>query len=157
ILGGDTNMAVGFNSIVLGGVLNQTLGDYSLAAGTRAKANSKGCFTWGDSTSADISCTTPALASGVLNADNRFVVRATGGVYLNVDKNNLNSFVKLDPGAPTWANGSDRNIKHDIVKVDAKAVLEKLDSFPISTWRYNGEVSGALHMGPMAQDFYAAY
>jgi len=28
---------------------------------------------------------------------------------------------------------------------------------PVSTWRYRAEESGARHMGPMAQDFKAAF
>jgi hypothetical protein len=41
--------------------------------------------------------------------------------------------------------------------VDIHDVLERVAALPISTWSYlwdNGEVR---HMGPMAQDFYAAF
>jgi hypothetical protein len=41
--------------------------------------------------------------------------------------------------------------------VDIHDVLERLAALPISTWSYlwdNGEIR---HMGPMAQDFYAAF
>lgn len=30
-------------------------------------------------------------------------------------------------------------------------------TLPISTWRYRTESSGAVHVGPMAQDFHAAF
>jgi hypothetical protein len=34
--------------------------------------------------------------------------------------------------------------------------LDRLSRIPISTWNFIGD-DGALHMGPMAQDFYAAF
>lgn len=36
-------------------------------------------------------------------------------------------------------------------------LLQKLVDLPISTWRYNSEEPGIRHLGPMAQDFMAAY
>jgi hypothetical protein len=36
-------------------------------------------------------------------------------------------------------------------------VLDRLAALPISSWRYRTERSGALHVGPMAQDFHAAF
>lgn len=50
---------------------------------------------------------------------------------------------------------SDRNAKADIVDVDAQQVLAKVASMPISTWRYKNAED--RHMGPMAQDFSAAF
>jgi hypothetical protein len=54
---------------------------------------------------------------------------------------------------------SDRNLKRDIDPVDPDRVLEALSSLPISTWRYktDAEVSGARHIGPMAQDFQSTF
>jgi hypothetical protein len=50
---------------------------------------------------------------------------------------------------------SDRNIKHAISPVSGKDVAETLATIPMSTWSYNGEET--KHMGPMAQDFHAAF
>ncbi len=50
---------------------------------------------------------------------------------------------------------SDRNAKRDITEVDPQAVLEKVAALPIATWRY--KQADELHMGPMAQDFSAAF
>ena len=36
-------------------------------------------------------------------------------------------------------------------------MLAKVAALPIYTWRYKTETSGALHMGPVAQDFSAAF
>jgi hypothetical protein len=52
---------------------------------------------------------------------------------------------------------SDRNAKRDFAPVDSKQVLEMLSRLPISTWSYKTEESGARHIGPMAQDFMAAF
>ncbi len=58
--------------------------------------------------------------------------------------------------AGTLTELSDRNAKHDIEMVDAETVLATLHELPISTWRYNDSPEG-LHLGPMAQDFHAAF
>src|SRR5690606_35829746 len=41
--------------------------------------------------------------------------------------------------------------------VDARGVLERVAAMPLYTWRYTSENSGALHLGPVAQDFRAAF
>jgi len=51
--------------------------------------------------------------------------------------------------------GSDRNSKADIEGVDPAEVLAKVAGLPIATWRYKDDQ--ATHVGPMAQDFYAAF
>ncbi|MFN7941849.1 MAG: tail fiber domain-containing protein [Thermoanaerobaculia bacterium] len=53
--------------------------------------------------------------------------------------------------------GSSRDVKRDIEPVDAASVLDRVASLPVSTWRYRSDESGALHLGPMAQDFRAAF
>jgi hypothetical protein len=60
-----------------------------------------------------------------------------------------------------WVHGSvsslsDRNAKANFSPVDASGVLEKVARLPISTWSFKDE-SGIRHIGPMAQDFYAAF
>jgi hypothetical protein len=52
---------------------------------------------------------------------------------------------------------SDARAKQDFIPVDGQAVLRRLRDVPINTWRYRADVSGARHMGPTAQDFYAAF
>jgi hypothetical protein len=52
---------------------------------------------------------------------------------------------------------SDRNLKRDFAAVDRDAVLEQLARLPISTWSYRTDGSGQRHIGPMAQDFMAAF
>lgn len=146
VAGGSGNQATGNYSFVAAGQSNAANGNFSFAAGRRAKANSEGCFVWGDSTNSDVTCT----------VTNQFVARASGGVifYSNAQ---MNTGVQLASGGGSWTSVSDRDLKTDFESVDPQEVLDCLVSMPITTWRYISEVSGARHMGPTAQDFYACY
>jgi hypothetical protein len=57
----------------------------------------------------------------------------------------------------TWVNGSDRNSKEDFAAVNPRTVLEKVSALPITEWKYKVEADGTQHLGPMAQDFHAAF
>jgi hypothetical protein len=59
------------------------------------------------------------------------------------------------PGCPLCI--SDRNLKRDIEPVDDQAVLEGVARMPISTWSYKSDDPSVRHLGPMAQDFHAAF
>jgi hypothetical protein len=145
--GGDTNTASGWRSTVPGGVGNIAAGAHSFAAGRRAKANNSGCFVWGDSTDADVPC----------NVNNRWVVRASGGVYFYTNSS-LSSGVRVLAGGGSWGSLSDRNAKTDVAAVDYRDVLQRLaDQVPVTTWRYKSQDPSVRHMGPMAQDFSAAF
>ena len=52
---------------------------------------------------------------------------------------------------------SDRTTKTDVVDVRPEEVLAKVVSLPISTWHYKGDDTSVQHLGPMAQDFAAAF
>ena len=51
---------------------------------------------------------------------------------------------------------SDRALKEQFTDVDVSEVLERVSSIPISRWSYRDEPS-VRHIGPMAQDFAAAF
>jgi general secretion pathway protein D len=51
---------------------------------------------------------------------------------------------------------SDRNIKTDFQAVDAQDILARVTALPISEWSYKAD-AGTRHIGPMAQDFKAAF
>ena len=75
VSGGQSNMSLGYGATVPGGYDNTAGGNYSFAAGRRAKANGNGTFVWADSTDADFSST----------ADKQFLIRASGGVGIGTD------------------------------------------------------------------------
>jgi len=158
VSGGSENTASGYCATIPGGLGNLAT-TYSLAAGQQAKANHQGSFVWADSTSADFAS----------ERDNQFRVRANGGVRFDV---NNNRWVQIyDDGtnlidtivgarltlAGAWADVSDRNRKENIVRADGREVLEKLADVPICTWNHKAEDPSIRHMGPMAQDLYAAF
>ena len=144
--GGNGNTASGQYSVVPGGYSNAAANNFSFAAGRRAKANHQGAFVWGDSTDADVSSTT----------NNQFVVRASGGVILYSDPTSAYG-VYLPPGGGSFSSLSDRNAKTNVLLVNARDVLDQLVAIPIATWNYRSQSDSVHHMGPMAQDFAAAF
>jgi hypothetical protein len=58
-------------------------------------------------------------------------------------------------GALTEA--SDAALKEGFEPVDAQTILARIQQLPITTWNYIADGSTVRHMGPMAQDFYAAF
>jgi hypothetical protein len=135
---------------VPGGSANTASGDYAFAAGRRAKATQTGSVVFADSSNFDFTAA----------AANEFAARAVGGARIVTAINGSGvptAGVTLAAGGGSWASLSDRAAKHDLAPIDAQAVLGKVASLPLYTWRYNSEVSQALHLGPTAQDFHAAF
>jgi hypothetical protein len=150
--GGVGNTANGSYAVTPGGFANTANGDYSFAAGRSAKIDAKhpGTFLFADSNPFSF----PSMAS------NEFAARATGGVRFvtAVDASGAPiSGVRLSPGSGAWESLSDYNAKAGFAPVDGNQVLEQLMSIPISTWYYRGQNPAIRHIGPMAQDFYAAF
>jgi hypothetical protein len=52
---------------------------------------------------------------------------------------------------------SDRNLKVSFGAVNGRAILDKLAAIPVQTWHYKTDPSSLRHIGPMAQDFKAAF
>ena len=57
----------------------------------------------------------------------------------------------------TWQNGSDRNAKEEFAAISPCEVLAKVSALPITEWQYKVDAKGDKHLGPMAQDFHAAF
>ncbi len=57
----------------------------------------------------------------------------------------------------TIAQLSSRTAKEHFVPVDGKLMLAKLDRLPISSWNYRGAADNDRHVGPVAEDFHAAF
>ena len=56
----------------------------------------------------------------------------------------------------SWINASDRNLKENFTSVDGREVLEKVAALPITQWNYKDDAN-SKHLGPVAQDFKAAF
>jgi len=146
VLGGYGNVASGIASAVAGGALNVAAGDYSFAAGRRAKAYVSGSFVFSDNTDADFSSGLP----------NEFLVGATGGIGMYTAKN-YTTGCHINAGGGSWSCSSSRDVKRDFATVDIDEVLRKAVSLPLTSWRYVNEPESIRHVGPMAQDFRAAF
>ena len=88
-------------------------------------------------------------------APNQFLVRSSGGVTFYTDAA-LATGVTLAAGGGSWASLSDRALKTAISPLDGERMLAKLATLPLSEWSYKSE-GGVRHVGPMAQDFFAAF
>lgn len=68
---------------------------------------------------------------------------------------NGNATLKGDLSAKSFITTSDRALKIDIVAADTASVLAKVAALPVATWKFKDET--VTHLGPMAQDFFAAF
>jgi hypothetical protein len=98
------------------------------------------------------------LTQGNLGTDNNFPL---GFFVKSVRKMVLATNGALTVSGPVNATAfntaSDKNAKENFAAIDQKTVLERLSAIPISTWNFIENDNKTKHMGPMAQDFYAAF
>lgn len=145
--GGYFNGATGFASAVPGGYANAATGSNSWAGGYFAHAAHPGAFVWSDSVATNVFAST---------ANHQFAVRATGGARF-VSNVAGNSGVQLPAGGGAWQSLSDRHAKDNFREVNPREVLEQVAAMPVTTWNYRSQAAGIRHIGPMAQDFHAAF
>jgi len=151
---GSASTASGFSTTASGdassamGSLTIASGAYSTAMGRDVSTDGyRGSFIYGDST----------LRSTAKNtADNQFVVVASGGVYFFTEKERSTG-AGVPPGSSSWIVLSDRDMKTAVQMVNPREVLEKVAALPMNTWQYKTQDAKYRHIGPMAQDFYAAF
>jgi hypothetical protein len=149
VSGGQNNTASGYFATVGGGDSNTAAGDYSFVIGRQAKntdASHDGVFLFADSTTADFSST----------AANQFRARVTGGAEF-ITNSGESTGVTLSAGGGSWSSVSDRNVKENFKVLDKRGILAKLAQIPITGWNYKTQEAAIRHLGPMAQDFYAAF
>jgi|HubBroStandDraft_6_1064221.scaffolds.fasta_scaffold07443_5 hypothetical protein len=145
VAGGVNNTASGQLSFVAGGVGNEAFGDFSFAAGQNAVTTDSGAFLW---------CASGGTQCGSAGT-NSFEVAVYGPIFFYDGPNG--SGCNLSAGGGSWNCSSDRNLKDNIVPIDSRSVLERVAHLPITQWKMKAEPAGRKHIGPMAQDFYAAF
>jgi hypothetical protein len=144
---GNLATASGTSAVALGDNVTANA-NYAVALGQRASAGGyAGTFTW-----ADASTTTTFAA----NAANSFQIRAAGGVRIFTNSA-ATVGMSLNAGGSSWNTLSDRNRKRDFLAVDGEDVLSRIRTLPVTTWAYIDEAGSVRHMGPMAQDWHAAF
>jgi trimeric autotransporter adhesin len=159
--GGISNTASGQGATVPGGDHNRASGFYSFAAGCQANAANDGAFVWSSNHN---QCT--AVYSSV---DSQFVANAPGGFWLGNTLSDIvtatqtsGHFLETTTGAylttsGTWTNASDRNLKTAFQPVDESLLLSRIGQLPMASWQYKVDSASIRHIGPIAQDFYAAF
>jgi hypothetical protein len=123
--------------------------NYSTAIGYRASTNGRtGAFVISDASTTD---------STEASANNQFRARFAGGYrfYTNATQT---SGVQLNAGASSFSTVSDRARKENFLEVDGEDLLLRLRGVPVTRWQYRAEEDRATwHVGPMAQDWHAAF
>jgi len=160
---GPSSIAGGLAAITIGpsiangnfgvaiGLQNSASGQFSVAIGKNARtANRQGSIVLGDG------CASFSSDSVYPTANNQFVARGCGGVKIFTNQG-LTSGVELAAGGSSWSAVSDRNRKENLVAVEGEDLLLRLRAVPVSTWNYLSQDRSIRHMGPMAQDFAAAF
>lgn len=146
-------------------------GAASVAMGYHSHTNARqGSFVFGDRSTVD------TIRAGVNHSANW---RVSGGFRI-FTSSNLSTGVTLQSGASisnwgqsnaviststgallttggVWQNASDVNRKHRFEQISNEEILEKLRKLPVTRWSYKTEAENIRHIGPMAQDFYAAF
>ena len=153
---GYTVRAGGQGSVALG-YRTTANNDYSVALGYRASNNTHtGTMVMGDESTTD----------SVRNqADNEFRIRYNGGIRLRVStaaNGNTpgaggNVGCDLTVAVPSWTCASSKTLKENFVPVDVEEVLTRVRGIPITTWTMIGADPKVRHLGPVAEDFYAAF
>ncbi len=224
VLGGLGNAASGWCSVAMGqsatasGGDSVAMGQYTTASGNNtaamgywSTAGYAGDFVWADTQYANYVATGP----------NQFLIRAQGGVGINVTNAPAAGLEVASPGGLStpqlrldqqandyarirlagytnavwdiaasgtlnfWASGtginvlvlnangsasfagtvsangvqltSDRNAKENFKALDPQSVLARVAALPVTEWNYKSETTDKKHIGPMAQDFQAAF
>ncbi|MGX5853934.1 tail fiber domain-containing protein [Dyadobacter jiangsuensis] len=153
------------------GESNVASGAASVAMGYHAHTNARqGSFVFSDRSSVD------TIRAGVNHSANW---RTSGGFRIFTSSNlttgmtfqsgavvsnwgQSNAVISTSTGAylstgGEWTNVSDVNKKHRFGKISYEEVLEKLRKLPVTSWSYKTDGENIRHIGPMAQDFYAAF
>jgi len=170
--GGCYNTASGYTATVVGGCSNSAAGNYSFAGGFQAYAPGNGSFVWNSFPSTNYP-TGPNefYVFGQNGFDVDYNNETNGGhgdrwVYIGRGHVGVISPVSVtietwtgaylsDGGA--WTSSSDRARKENFSAVDPRSVLDRVAMLPVQTWNYTSEPPAIRHLGPIAQDFHAAF
>jgi trimeric autotransporter adhesin len=125
--------------------------DHTTALGKFASNNGfQGTLVWSDGSAT-------ASADTFRNtANNEAAFRATGGFRFRTNLGGTTG-CNLPAGSGVFNCTSSRETKENVTLVDGEDVLERLRTLPVSSWNYIAEGSAVRHVGPMAEDFHAAF
>lgn len=129
---------------------------YAIYSGGASAAGLNGQLTGGQIAPGSITGTHFASPVGVWNRTGTDLSYVGGNVGIGL----VNPATRLQVAGEITATAvnitSDQAAKEEFKAVDPTEVLEKVVRLPISEWRYKAQLD-ARHLGPMAQDFHAAF
>ena len=145
---GSYSQATASHAIALGTQAYAT-GIYSIAIGSGANTNGRdGSMVIGDDA---------YFQTAYSSADNQLTMRFIGGVRIWTSYPDSTAGVYMRHGQSGWSNYCDRNKKENFETVDGEELLSKIRKIPITRWNYKKTDPNDKYIGPMAQDFYAAF
>lgn len=112
----------------------------------------------------DINADDNIHARGNITTDGNIIANGITGGYIHSTVNfDCDGMIRADGNiygydicGNTFCGNSDRNLKERFAPIDGREVLERVASLPISRWNFKTDTN-THHIGPMAQDFYAAF
>jgi hypothetical protein len=125
---------------------NHTFGAVLVLRNSGASPNYLGAVNFDDATG------TPGQI-GYLASD-QMIFRVAGAERMTLSASGLT--VNATVTATAFNPSSDRHLKENFDPVNPREVLEKVATLPISRWNFKGDTA-TPHVGPMAQDFHAAF
>jgi len=155
-LNNNSELTVGADNTALGsGALAQTV------SGTGNTAVGQGALAGNTNGNAKVALGSEAgyLITGNNNVDiaNPGVATDSGIIRIGTPGTQTATYL----AGTVYANGlaltSDRNAKENFQPVDNQAVLARVAALPVTQWNYKTDHAGVRHIGPMAQDFQAAF
>lgn len=159
---GPSSIAGGISSVTIGpsisngsfsiaiGLQNRAGGNFSMALGKNARVIHHGSCVISDASAGFTS------DSAYSTASNQMTMRYAGGYRLFTDMR-LSTGVQLAAGAGAWSTVSDERRKENFRPIDPEAILQKVAQLRITNWNYKAQSPDTRHIGPVAQEFYAAF
>jgi hypothetical protein len=154
---------------VPGGLFNAASGHYSTAMGVKARASHDYSLVCSLRHISDVPSPSTEIGRFHINAWNGLyldyaqqLASGAGSRWILIGATTGGQAVSTWTGAwlsdgGTWINASDRNRKDGFADMNAREILEKVAALPIQTWHYTNELAEVRHLGPVAQDFHAAF
>ena len=143
VIGGGIGNVVGAHAATVpGGGSNRAMGRYSFAAGSGSQALHDYTFVFSGASNK------PSFTNDSMTA------RFGNGYYFFTS---LNNGAQIPPNGTSWSAISDREAKENFASVDAGSILEKVAALPLTEWNYKEDPNRRRYIGPVAQDFHAAF
>ena len=145
---GSYSQATASHAIAIGTQAYAT-GIYSIAIGSGANTNGRdGAMVIGDDA---------YFQTAYSVQDNSLTMRFIGGYRLWSSYPDSTAGVYMRHGQSGWSNYSDRNMKENFETVDGEWILGKIKNMPITKWNYKKTDPNEKYIGPISQDFHAAF